>query len=185
MDLKNCKADMTAQRYCNYFTEDVKRCFTNVFNEPFYKSFEQDSIIFASFNADSNMKSIYLFFTKSKKRACLLVTVWTLFIFFACLIPGRDVPEVSIPLIDKWVHFIIFGGFAFLWLATFKNTNLWKRIAIFLLAVLTGYIVELLQGSGITSGRSYDLMDVLADGIGGALGVGIFYLLDKKYHQHL
>ena len=127
------------------------------------------------------MQSVFSFFVKSKTRAYIFVTIWTLFIFFACLIPGRDVPDVAIPLIDKWVHFIIFGGFAFLWLATFKSTNLKKRIMIFLMAVFTGYLVEVLQGSGITSGRSYDLMDVLADSIGGALGVSIFYFLNRKY----
>jgi VanZ family protein len=52
---------------------------------------------------------------------------------------------------------------------------------LFLLAVLVGYLVELLQGSGITSGRSYDMWDVLADGVGGALGVILFYLMERKY----
>lgn len=125
------------------------------------------------------MKAIFLFITRSKCRAKVFAIIWTTMIFVACLIPGRDVPEVHLPLIDKWVHFIIFGGYCFFWLATFKSTNTGKRVLVFLLAVLTGYIVELLQESGITSGRSFELMDVLADSIGGALGVGLFYLLDK------
>jgi len=129
------------------------------------------------------MKAFFSFFIKSKPRAYTFAILWTSFIFFACLIPGRDVPNVSFPLADKWVHFIIFGGFSFLWLSTSKTTNAGKRILIFLLAVLTGYIVELLQGSGITSGRSYDLWDVVADSIGGALGVGLFYLLSRNYYK--
>jgi VanZ family protein len=129
------------------------------------------------------MKAFFSFCTKSKPRAYTFAIIWTAFIFFACLIPGRDVPNVSFPLADKWVHFIIFGGFSFLWLTTLKTTNARKRILIFLLAVLTGYLVELLQGSGITSGRSYDLWDVLADSIGGALGVGLFYLLSRNYYK--
>ena len=127
------------------------------------------------------MKFLFLFFTKSKPRVLVFAIIWTLLIFSACLIPGRDVPEVDIPLADKWVHFIIFGGFSFLWLCNFKSTNLTKRICIFLLTVLTGYVVELLQDSGITSGRSYDLMDVLADSIGGALGIIIFYFMNRKW----
>ena len=102
-------------------------------------------------------------------------------IFVACLIPGRDVPNVNFPLMDKWVHFIIFGGFTFLWLAAFQTTNFKKRLLLFLLAVLVGYLVELLQGSGITSGRSYDMWDVLADSIGGALGVMLFYFMERRF----
>ena len=131
------------------------------------------------------MKSIFSFFVKSKPRAIVFAIIWTAFIFSACLIPGRDIPNVAIPLIDKWVHFIIFGGFTFLWLCVYQSTNLKKRIFMFFMAVLTGYIVELLQGSGITSGRSYDLMDVLADSIGGALGVILFYFLNKKYGRRI
>ncbi|KAA5534440.1 VanZ family protein [Taibaiella lutea] len=127
------------------------------------------------------MKMLFNFFTKNKTRAKIIAVLWTLMIFVACLIPGRDVPSVHFPLIDKWVHFVIFGGFSFLWLAVFQTTNIRKRVLLFLLAVLTGYLVELLQGSGITSGRSYDLWDVLADSIGGALGVGLFYLTERKY----
>jgi VanZ family protein len=129
------------------------------------------------------MKAVFLFFVSSRKRASVFAIIWTLIIFIACLIPGRDVPSVGFPGIDKWVHFVIFGGFSFLWLSTFKQTDLRKRTLIFLLAVAVGYIVELLQGSGITSGRSYDLMDVMADGIGGALGVVLFYWMNKVFNH--
>lgn len=128
------------------------------------------------------MKSLFKLITRNKFRTRILAGLWTLMIFIACLIPGRDVPSVNFPLMDKWVHFVIFGGFSFLWLATFQRTDLMKRIAFFLLAVLFGYVVELLQGSGITSGRSYDMWDVLADGIGGALGVILFCFLERRYN---
>jgi VanZ family protein len=127
------------------------------------------------------MKMLFNFFIQNKTRAGIIAVLWTAAIFIACLIPGRDVPSVSFPLMDKWVHFIIFGGFSFLWLAVFQTTNVGKRMLLFLLAVLVGYLVELLQGSGITSGRSYDMWDVLADGVGGALGVILFYLMERKY----
>lgn len=115
----------------------------------------------------------------SQKKALLLAILWTLGILVACLIPGNEVPHVSIPLIDKWVHFIIFAGFSFLWLNTFKHATALKGLLIFILSVLLGYAVELLQDSGITKGRSYDVYDVVADGIGGALGVVLFFLWRK------
>ena len=128
-----------------------------------------------------SMKAIFQFFIRSKTRALIFAIVWTLIIFTACLIPSRDVPEVDLPLIDKWVHFVIFGGFSFLWLATFREVNVQKCFVIFLCSVAVGYVVELLQGSGITTGRSYDLMDVVADAVGGALGAIVFYGMDKIY----
>lgn len=120
---------------------------------------------------------------KSKKVAFTLAIFWTIGILIACLIPGNEVPHVSIPLIDKWVHFIIFAGFSFLWLCTFNQANTRKGILIFILSVLLGYAVELLQDSGITKGRSYDVYDVVADGIGGALGVVLFFLWRRSQNR--
>lgn len=127
------------------------------------------------------MKSLFLFFYLRKKRTLALAVLWTLLILVACLIPGRDVPSVSFPLADKWIHFIIFGGFSFLWLCTFRYADARKGGYIFLLSALLGYAVELLQGSGITEGRSYDLYDLVADSIGGALGIVTFFVLRKAF----
>jgi VanZ family protein len=112
----------------------------------------------------------------SPKRALVLAMLWTSGILLACLIPGNEVPDIHIPLIDKWVHFIIFAGFSFLWLSTFIPATTVKAVVIFILSVLLGYAVELLQDSGITTGRSYDVYDIVADTIGGALGVLLFFL---------
>lgn len=119
----------------------------------------------------------------SQKRALVLAIFWTLGIFLACLIPGNEVPHIRIPLADKWVHFIIFAGFSFLWLSAFKHVNTTKGILVFILSLALGYAVELLQGSGITRGRSYDVYDIVADGIGGALGVVLFFLWHKGQNR--
>lgn len=112
----------------------------------------------------------------SPKRALVLAILWTSGILLACLIPGNEVPDIHIPLIDKWVHFIIFAGFSFLWLSTFISATVVKGVLVFILSVLLGYAVELLQDSGITTGRSYDVYDIVADTIGGVLGVLLFFL---------
>lgn len=126
------------------------------------------------------MKVLFAFLYNHRKRTALLAGCWTLFIFIACLIPGRDIPEVRVPLIDKWVHFIIFAGFSLLWSCVLRKGNFYTAVFIGLLTVLTGYAVELLQASGITEGRSFDLYDVLADGIGGLIGLLLFFLLRKR-----
>jgi VanZ family protein len=85
------------------------------------------------------------------------------------------VPEVNVPLADKWVHFIMFGVFSFLWLLTLKNTTLRSLFLIFVASVALGWLVEFFQGMLTFLGRSRDNMDILADSIGGLLGVFVFY----------
>lgn len=126
------------------------------------------------------MKRLFSFFYLHKKRTAILASIWTLLILVACLLPGKDIPDVSFPLIDKWVHFLIFGGFTFLWLCTLRETTRRNGLLVWIASVLLGYAVELLQGSGITKGRSFDLYDLLADSIGGLLGLLLFYLLRKQ-----
>lgn len=125
------------------------------------------------------MQHIFLWFIKNKKWTVRVAIAWTVLIYIACLIPGNEIPDVKIPLADKWVHCIIFAGFSFLWLCVRPHSRLLFGLLLFLISVAVGYSVELLQGSGITRGRSYDLNDVLADAIGGAIGVLIFFILQK------
>jgi VanZ family protein len=123
------------------------------------------------------MRSLYTFFTGNKTRTKIMAVLWTLLILAACLMPGKDVPDVAIPLADKWVHFIVFAGFSFLWLCVPRKVSFKTGFLLFLLSMIFGYIIELLQDSGITQGRSYDLNDVLADTIGGILGILLFFLV--------
>lgn len=121
---------------------------------------------------------------KHTNKAVVIASLWTALIFVACFIPGSSVPKVNLPLIDKWVHFIIFGGFSFLWYFVLKSPTWIKSISISLLALLVGYAVELIQGSGWVINRGYELNDVIADGIGGIIGtilyVITFHVIYKK-----
>ena len=114
-----------------------------------------------------------------KRLSSLLASLWTLVILIACFLPGNEIPNVRFPMIDKWVHFIIFAGFSFLWLLVWAPATWRAGLWVFIAAVAFGYAVELLQGSGISPGRAYDANDVLADGIGGLLGVLLFFTLQK------
>lgn len=101
---------------------------------------------------------------------------WTLLILAACFIPGSEIPNLKVPLIDKWVHFVLFGVFAFLWLRVYPSRRTTRLLTVFLVSVAFGYAVELLQGAlRPLLGRSYSGADALADAIGGALGVAAFY----------
>lgn len=125
---------------------------------------------------------IYKLFTslyKHTNKAVIIASLWTALIFVACFIPGSSVPKVQLPLIDKWVHFFIFGGFSFLWYFVLKSPTWTKSICICLLALGLGYAVELVQGSGWVTNRSYELNDVIADGIGGIIGTIMYVILFK------
>ena len=122
---------------------------------------------------------MFSWFVKNKKRTVRIAIAWTVLILVACLLPGNEVPNVHVPFVDKYVHFIIFAGFSFLWLCTLAQPSLQKGFWVFMASLGLGYLVEVLQGSGITSGRSYDMYDVLADTIGGLIGIIIFYIAEK------
>lgn len=70
----------------------------------------------------------------------------------------------------------MFGLFSFLWLASIHNFKKQFLIIVFLISVIFGWLVEVLQGQLSFLGRSKDNMDVLADAVGGFLGVVVFYI---------
>ena len=84
------------------------------------------------------------------------------------------------PLADKWVHFILFAVFSILWLLAYPSLKWQRLVLVFIVAALTGWLVEELQGALTMLGRSKDEMDILADAIGGGIGVGIFWLWYRR-----
>lgn len=119
-----------------------------------------------------------------KNRARLLAILWTLLILFLCFIPAREIPDVEIPLIDKWTHCFLFGIFAFLWLFSIKNFKNKYLFLVLLSAVILGWLVEYMQGLLSFLGRSQDNMDTLSDSIGGLLGVIIFFAIHSRHKNY-
>lgn len=114
-----------------------------------------------------------------KKRAKYIAILWTLLIFIACFIPGNEIPNIKVPLIDKWAHFILFGGFTFLWLLAKPRQETIYLLLLFLIGSITGYLVEELQGLLSFLGRAKDIYDIYADVVGAALGVVLFYIFAR------
>jgi VanZ family protein len=122
------------------------------------------------------MKRIFLPDSPYTKWARFLAMLWTLLIFVGCFTPSKDLPKVDVPLIDKWTHFALFGGFTFLWLCAHPRlTGRWIG-ALFLTVIVIGAAIELAQGFFTSLGRSMEFMDAVADVVGGALGIGSFVL---------
>ena len=120
------------------------------------------------------MKRIFSPDSPYKRQARLVAILWTLLIFIGCFTPGKDIPKVDVPLIDKWVHLVLFGGFTFLWLCSRPVRTAASLIGIFLISVGLGAFIEVMQGLLIFLGRSMELMDGVADSMGGLLGIGLF-----------
>lgn len=124
---------------------------------------------------------------KRNQWAIRLAVLWTASIFIACLWPGKELPKADVPFADKWTHFILFGGFAWLWLRAFpKDSRLSWLLSMTIISAAVGVLVELLQYAIPALGRSGDPWDALADAVGGLLGsllFGLFfkYRLFRKY----
>ncbi len=108
--------------------------------------------------------------TLFRKAALAAAVVWTAGIFIACLWPGRELPHSDIPFIDKWTHLVLFGGFSLLWLLAFPGRSVTRLVTVAAIATALGCLVEGLQASLPDLGRSGDLIDAVADMVGGVLG---------------
>lgn len=101
---------------------------------------------------------------------------WTLLIFIGCFTPAHEIPKVDVPFIDKWTHLVLFGIFSFLWLCAYPVITVKRGLVLFLITTVLGSFIELMQGALSFLGRSMELMDAIADAVGGAIGVAAFYL---------
>ncbi|MCR5312672.1 MAG: VanZ family protein [Bacteroidaceae bacterium] len=103
------------------------------------------------------------------------------------------IPEVKplegVPLIDKWVHFVMYGGLTCaLWLDYFKNKHRKISVSICLVSIIypafLGGLMEIIQ-ENLTTYRSGDMLDFIADCVGVILGFIIsilaFTILSRKH----
>lgn len=106
-----------------------------------------------------------------------MAMLWTLLIFLGCLTPSAELPHVAVPFVDKWTHFVLFGGFSFLWLCAYPGLGSRRYLLVIAASVLLGIAIELLQGALVSLGRSMELMDAVADALGGLIGAALFRAL--------
>ena len=115
----------------------------------------------------------------SKKGVRRIAILWAMIILVACLMPGKEIPQVNVPLADKWVHFVLFGTQTILLLWSQPAGR--KQIATGAFSVaLFGVIVEVLQW--ITNPflhRQFDVGDIAANIIGVVLGAIIFVIAQR------
>ncbi|MST84103.1 VanZ family protein [Hallella mizrahii] len=99
-----------------------------------------------------------------------VVVIWVL-----CLIPIPETPLSDIRMIDKWTHFVLYGGLCVVEWAEYGRQHarpLNRRAWIYtlLLPVIMGGLIEIVQATCTGGNRSGDIMDWAADNIGVVLG---------------
>lgn len=103
----------------------------------------------------------------------LIALFWTVLVTYTCLVQSSDVPVINIRNLDKYIHVFFHFVFTFVWFLffrkQFKFRNTFKPLLIaFLLSIVFGIIIEILQGL-VTTTRSAEGLDFLANLIGATL----------------
>ncbi|MBA5792827.1 VanZ family protein [Flavobacterium sp. xlx-221] len=118
-----------------------------------------------------------------------LAVLWNVVILVFCLINLSNINEVqkiSIPNIDKIVHFIFYTTSSFLWSWALlkQNASNYKLnlLLIILGLILFGLLVEFLQDV-LPTKRSFEWLDVACNTLGVLFGTTI-YLVYTKFKPH-
>ena len=101
----------------------------------------------------------------------------------------ENAPLGDVPLIDKWVHMVMYAGLAFIiWfdhvVRNRKAINWRHYLFIFLYATLLGGLMELVQAY-LTTCRSGDWIDFEADAIGAIIGIVLSILANKIWKEKI
>ncbi len=112
---------------------------------------------------------------------------WIILILFLCTLPGSAIPKASIfdqMHIDKVVHFVLFGStVVLLAYGYYRQKGVVSKRALLLLvlaATLYGLAIEFIQ-KYLVANRSFDLYDLLADGVGAATGALVFWWIGRRF----
>jgi len=121
---------------------------------------------------------------KKNVSTVVFAIIWLLIITTLLCIPGTELPKIKWEnkiWLDKWVHVFLFMVLVILWNKSYsgkKGTQVNTRkifLQIMILGFLYGILMEVVQEYFIIN-RSFDLMDILADGAGCFIG----YLISNK-----
>jgi VanZ family protein len=114
--------------------------------------------------------------------------IWSIVIFIACAMPGKDVPYSSLLellAIDKWVHAAIFFVLVILLMRGMKFTYpraAHMTVVFFALAIAIPYggLLEIMQGAFFAD-RSADPYDFIANLFGAVCGVLLYRRLAARW----
>lgn len=120
----------------------------------------------------------------------LLTIIVTVAIVVLSTIPIPENPPLGdVPLMDKWVHMVMYGGLVFVMWVDHVVRNKWKfswmvRFIMVLYAIALGGAMELVQAH-LTTCRSGDWIDFYADAIGVGIAVVCLIYVDKLWKEKI
>jgi hypothetical protein len=117
------------------------------------------------------------------RRLFLAMTIgWAALIYYLSDQPGLDITPLF-PQQDKVLHLAAYGVLGFLAMGSCKAGGCRHRAAHYWLVVTLVSVYGMLDEfhQYFVPGRHSDVLDVLADIIGGLLGAGLMFLLLRRY----
>ena len=120
------------------------------------------------------MEKLWQFVRKYPFSLLCIALVWYLSIWF---MPPEDMELPSINFLDKWTHFVMYGGTcSVIWVEYLRCHRRLNATKLFLCAWLApslmGGVIELVQAY-LTTNRSGEWLDFLADAVGCTLAVAV------------
>ena len=119
----------------------------------------------------------------NKKSYLFIAISWTCLVSILSLITisSEIGKSINVDFKDKYVHFLFYLVFVFVWFLYFVRTRYIKsaRLVALILAITFGILMEICQGL-FTTTRTPDVFDVLANSIGAFTGIIILNLFYKN-----
>lgn len=116
-----------------------------------------------------------------RRYAPYLAALWALTILVVSVIPGEDLPSLSIWEPDKVMHAFVYGVLtALIFIARPQNGVFIKKLVFqaILLCILYGFFIELIQL--VLPTRKFDILDALANTVGCFIAGAIILLISGK-----
>lgn len=125
-----------------------------------------------------------------KIKAYILTAFVTLCIVVLSTIPIPENPPLGdVPLIDKWVHMVMYGGLVLVMWVDHVARSKWKfpwsvRGVMLFYAIALGGVMELIQAH-LTTCRSGDWIDFEADAVGALVAALCLIFIDKLWREKI
>ena len=115
----------------------------------------------------------------------LIAVAYTLFITIIMLAPSPDLPTTDWPYWDKIAHILIYFGLVFIWLVVFSTTDRYhifsrRPVLVLVTCLFYGIVIEACQ-HWFTDTRTFDIIDILANGIGGLIGFLTYEQIKRRF----
>lgn len=116
-----------------------------------------------------------------RRYAPYLAALWALIILVVSVIPGEDLPSLSIWEPDKVMHAFVYGVLtALIYITRPQNAVFIKKLVFqaILLCILYGFFIELIQL--VLPTRKFDILDALANTVGCFIAGALILLISRK-----